>query len=272
MKVFCVLSDERVYQSKSPAMHTRVLQRLGIDGVYVPFQVRADRLADAVAGLKALHVAGANVTVPYKEAIMPYVDRLDEEASAIGALNTIVREGDRLVGCNTDARGFADCLRDAGFCPEGKSGLVVGTGGAARAVVHALGSLGLGHITVVGRSFARAEELARAFGCKAGGLDSLGSSHAAAQILVNATSVSTSSEAPELAELVRGIDGNGCKLVVDVNYGRRDSIWEHAAASIGARFMDGLPMLAYQAQRSFALWSGLEVPPKYFLEALDEIS
>jgi shikimate dehydrogenase len=272
MKVFCVMSDERVFQSKSPAMHTRVLQRLGIDGVYVPFKVRADGLSDAVSGLKALHVAGANVTVPFKKAAMPYVDTLDTEATAIGALNTIVREGDRLVGYNTDARGFGDSLKDIGFSPSGKSGVVVGTGGAARAVVLALRRLDLACITVVGRSLSRAEELARAFGCNAGGLDSLGNPHVPAQILVNATSVSSPAEAPEVAELVRGLNGNGCELVVDINYGRKDNIWEQTATALGARFMDGLPMLAYQAQRSFALWTGLHVPPEYFLEALEEIS
>ena len=132
--------------------------------------------------------------------------------------------------------------------------------------------LGPAGITVVGRHPKKAEELARAFGCRAGGLDALAGECARADILVNATSVSGSAEAPELVELLRGLNEDGCGLVVDINYGRRDSIWEQAAVTAGARFMDGLPMLAYQAQRSYALWTGLDVPPEYFLEALDEIS
>ncbi len=272
MKVFCVVSDERAFQSKSPGMHTRVLQRLGMDGVYVPFRVRSDMLADVVSGMKALNVAGANVTVPFKQALMPYMDRLDEEAAAVGALNTIVREGDRLVGHNTDARGFADSLRHVGFSAPGKRGVVFGTGGAARAVLLALRRLGLAGITVVGRNPSRVEELARAFGCKAETLDSLRSRSLSAQILVNATSISTAAEAPEVAELFRGLNGDGCELVVDINYGRKDTIWEHVAAAVGGRFRDGLPMLAFQARRSFALWTDLHVPPEYFLEALDEMS
>jgi shikimate dehydrogenase len=271
MRVFCVLSDERAFRSKSPGMHTRVLQRLGIDGVYVPFRVRAETLAAAVSGLKALNIAGANVTVPFKEAIMPYLDSIDKEATAIGAVNTIVREADAFVGYNTDPGGFMDSLRDAGFSPSGKRALVFGTGGAAKAVLFALGRLALAGITVVGRRAPRARELARAFGCDSCGLDSLGGTTISAQLLVNATSVSGAADAPELVSVIDGFHVNGCELVVDLNYGRIDNLWKQLADAVGARFMDGLPMLAHQARRSFALWTGLEVEPEYFMEALDEI-
>jgi len=272
MKVFCILSDERAFRSRSPAMHTRVLKRVGIDGMYVPFRVHSSLLSNAVSGLKALNVAGANVTVPYKEAVMPYLDRIDKEAEAIAAVNTIVWESDQLVGYNTDAAGFSDSLAAGGFSASGGRAVVFGTGGAAKAIVFALGQLGLEEITVVGRNMARAEELARRFGCKAGALDSLSGLRSALQLLVNATSVSAEAEAPEFAGLVNQVRLEGCELVVDLNYARTDNFWQQMARNAGVRFIDGLPMLAHQARRSFTLWTGLDVDPELFLEALEEIS
>ena len=100
MKVFCILSDERVYGSKSPAMFSRVLQRIGMQGVYVPFKIDPQHVGQALQSLRVLHIAGANVTVPYKEKVIPYLDELSEGANIIGAINTIVCNGDTLKGYN----------------------------------------------------------------------------------------------------------------------------------------------------------------------------
>ena len=120
MKVFCILSDERAGQSKSPIMFSRVLKRQGINGTYVPFVVKPQDLGQAVQSIRVLHMAGANITVPYKEAVLPLLDVLSEGANIIGAANTVVRDGDRLKGYNTNAIGVMDALNEAGFEVDGK--------------------------------------------------------------------------------------------------------------------------------------------------------
>ena len=171
MKIFCILSDERVYGSKSPAMFSKVLQRIGMQGVYVPFKIDPANVGQALHSLKVLNIAGANVTVPYKEKVIPYLDELSEGANIIGAINTIVCNRDTLKGYNTNAIGFMDALNDADFEVAGKSALVFGTGGAARAVVFMLNWLRAGTIRVAGRSPDKAAEIANRFEVKACSID-----------------------------------------------------------------------------------------------------
>lgn len=272
MKVFCILSDERAFRSKSPAMHTSVLKHLGIDGVYVPFRVGPEQLAGAVAGILALNIAGANVTVPYKESVIPYLDDISGEASEIGAVNTIVPEGGRLIGHNTDAKGFLDAVRDGGLEIGGKSALVFGAGGAAKAVVIALTRAGAARVFVAGRSEEKLNRLAEHLRATPITMKSLVNRPVSADLVVNATSVSSVSESPEMGNFVARLDAPGCRLVVDLNYGRDTNFWRDFATSRGADFMDGLPMLAHQARRSFELWTGESVDPSLFIEALREVS
>ncbi len=270
MKVFCILSDERAFKSRSPVMHTSVMKRYGIDGVYVPFAVEAGLVGDAVRGIHALGIEGANVTVPYKETVIPYLEGLSQEASEIGAVNTIVRHGSLLMGHNTDSGGFRDALRAIGFDLPGKPVMVFGTGGAAKAVLHAVSRASAGRVTVVGRNHAQAALLGEGFGCSAMGLDSLPPSGESAALVVNATSASSPDESPQLAGLIRGLDLRGCELVADLNYGRTQNFWQDLAKSHGASFMDGLPMLAHQARRSFELWTGIAADVGEFLRPLTE--
>ena len=138
MKVFCILGDKRTFRSKSPIMFNTVLKRIGMNGIYVPFSVEPEQIGKAVQSLKVLNIAGANVTVPYKESIIPHMDILSEGANIIGAINTIVFDGDTIKGYNTNAIGFMDALNEINFDVAGKSALVFGTGGAAKAVVFIL--------------------------------------------------------------------------------------------------------------------------------------
>ena len=269
MKVYCILSDERAYQLKSPGIFSRVLKRQGIRGTYVPFVVKPEDLGQAVHSLKILHIAGANVTVPYKEAVIPVLDGLSEGANIIGAVNTIVRDGDRLKGYNTNAIGIMDALSEAEFDVEGKSALVFGTGGAARAVVFILNWLRAASIVVVGRNRAKALELVHSFSGDVMAPESLPERRLSVDIVVNATAVSSVDESPELAALAAQLEFPSCRLVLDLNYGRHDNFWSEMAQSRGIRFMDGLPALAYQARRTFALWTGLQVPPEEFVNALN---
>jgi shikimate dehydrogenase len=269
MKVYCILSDERAYRSKSPAMFSTVLKRAGINGAYVPFRVKPEHVGQAMQSLRILNIAGANVTVPYKETVIPYMDVLSEGANIIGAINTIVCNEDGLKGYNTNAIGIMDALNESGFDAEGKSALVFGTGGAAKAVVFILNWLRTNSIFVVGRNEEKTRQMVSRFGGEAISLQALPDQPLPVELIVNATSVSSPEESSELAELVEKIEVPGCQLVFDLNYGRIQNFWQDMARRSDIRFMDGLSALAYQAKRTFALWTGLQVPPEEFLNALN---
>jgi shikimate dehydrogenase len=268
-KVFCILGDERVFNSKSPEMFTRVLKQLGIKGSYIPFMVPPDQIGQAVKSLKTYNIVGANVTAPFKERVIPYLDALSEGANIVGAVNTITCHGDTLKGYNTNAIGFMDALEDAGFDAGGKSALVFGTGGVARAVVFMLNWLRAESIMVVGRNEDKIKDITGNIAGEGAKLEDLGTKPIHADIVVNATAVSNPEESAEMSALIGNINVPNCELVVDLNYGRDQNFWKILADSRGARFMDGLIPLAFQAVRSFTLFTGLRVESADFLNLLD---
>lgn len=267
-KVFCILGDERVFHSKSPEMFTAVLKQLGIKGSYVPFMVAPDQIGQAVKSLKTYNIAGANVMAPFKERVIPHLDVLSEGANIVGAVNTITCHGDVLKGYNTNAIGFMDALEDVGFDAGGKSALVFGTGGVARAVVFMLNWLRAESIIVTGRNEEKIKGITDKIAGEGRRLEDLGTEPIRADIVVNATAVSTPEESADMSGLIAGINVSGCELVVDLNYGRDQSFWKRLAESRQARFMDGLTPLAFQAVRSFTLFTGLRVEPDAFLNVL----
>ena len=268
MKVYCILSDERVFQAKSTRIFSTVLQRQGIKASYVPFKVKPGDLGQALNSLRILNIAGANVTVPYKEAVIPFLDILSEGANVIGAINTIVCDGDKLKGYNTNAIGVMDALSSVDFAVDGKRALVFGTGGAARAVVFILNWLRTENVYITGRDPAKVNGLVDTFGGEALNVSDLPETRLPVDLIINATSVSSMEEGPELADVAGRLDVPDCRLILDLNYGRRENFWEKMALARDIRFIDGLPPLAYQARRTFALWTGMQVPPEEFLEAL----
>ncbi|MDX9785301.1 MAG: shikimate dehydrogenase [Desulfobacterales bacterium] len=270
MKVFCILSDERAFQSKSPLVFTRVMQRLGIKGTYVPFKVAPEHLGQAVHSIRILNMAGANITVPYKEAVMPFIDVFSEGANMIGAVNTIVRHGNDLKGYNTNAIGFMDALKEACFDVSGKTALVFGNGGMAKAVVFILNWLQADTIYIAGRNHKKTLGVIQKIGGQAVSIDTVADRPLDADIVINTTSVSMTEEAPELAAIVNRLDIQHCRLVADMNYGRSHSFWEQMALSRQIPFMDGLSTLVHQARRTFLLWTGIQVPPEEFQKALEE--
>lgn len=272
MKTFCILSDERAFQSKSPAMFLAVMKRVGIRGVYVPFKVKEDQLGAAMQSLRVLNIDGANITVPYKEMIIPHMDILSEGANIIGAVNTIVRNGDELKGYNTNAIGFMDTLEEINFDVTGKTAIVVGTGGAAKAISFIFNWLKSESIIVAGRSEDKINKVLNRISGEAKLLTALADTPVYANILVNATSVSGPDESPDMAERLSKLDIRDCELVLDLNYGRENNFWRDMAESKGIRFMDGLSTLAHQARRCFALWTKIDVEPEEFIKALDEVN
>ena len=267
-RVFSIISDDRVFRTKSPAMFNAALEHSGIDGVYVPLEVAPENLGQAVKSMVWLNFAGANITVPYKEKVMPYLDILSEGANIIRAVNTITIENGQLKGYNTNAIGFMKAMEEVGFQPADRSILVFGAGGAARAVVFILNWLKAKPIYVAARNISKAKSLCKDLGGEPVSLEDLTSRQLSANLLVNATSVSSPEESPEMAHMLDGLGISDCRWVVDLNYDRADNFWQGLALRMGTPFMDGLPMLAQQASKSFALWTRLQVPPKVFLSGL----
>lgn len=268
MQIYCILGDERALRSKSPAIFSAVIKKLGIKGAYVPFNVAPGNIGKALESMKILNIDGANVAVPYKEAVVPHLDILSEGANIIGAINTIVRNGDKLKGYNTNAIGLMDALNNAGFDVENKSALVFGTGGAARAVVFVLNWLRTRSIMVSGRNEGKVLQMVGRFGGEAKTIGALPDQPLEVDLIINATSVSSPDESIKMARLLERIEVRKCELILDLNYGKRQNIWQDMARRNNIAFMDGLPTLAYQARRTFALWTGLQVPPEEFLKVI----
>lgn len=270
MKVFCIFGDERVYRARSPSMFMTVLHRMGVKGAYVPFMVHPGNIGQAIQSMRILNLAGANVTVPHKESVIPHLDVLSEGANIIGAINTVVRNGDQLKGYNTNAIGVMDALNHVDFDAAGKSALIFGTGGAAKAAVFIMNWLRTEAVYVAGRSRGKAEKIVRRFAGKPLSLEDLRRETPEVQIVVNATAVSSPEESAELAAIAEGLRLPGCELLLDLNYGREDNFWKTRAEKEDIRFLDGLLPLAYQARRTFALWTGMNVPPEEFVKAVTE--
>lgn len=267
-KVFCIISDQRVFRSISPQMFTTVLGRTGINGTYVPFMVEAGNIGRALESLRVLNIAGASINAPYKEKVLPYLDALSEGANIIGAVNTIVCKKGHLKGYNTNAIGIMDAFNAVDFEIAGKKALVIGTGGAARAVLFILNWLRADSVVVAGRDDAKTRRLANHFSCTSRSLKDLANLPLNVDLIVNATSISSRDESDLLTGIVGSLRHTGCQMVFDLNYGRRDNIWQSLAAKNDAKFMDGLSPLAYQARRTLQLWTGQEVPQAEFLKAL----
>ncbi len=270
MKIFCILGDERAFQSKSPVAFSKVLKQVGIRGMYVPFKVNPNQIGPAMQSLRVLNIDGANVTVPYKESVIPHLDVLSEGANIIGAINTIVRKDNELKGYNTNAIGFMDVLEDIGFEVADKNALVFGTGGIAKAIVFILNWLRAETIMIAGRNDMHVTRLINRIAGEPVSFEDLSKKPVSADIVINATSISSADESEEFAELVGQLDVTDCSVVMDVNYGRRDNIWQNMAQKKGIRFLDGLPLLAHQASRSFSLWTRIDVDPGDFKKALEE--
>lgn len=249
-------------------MQNAALARMGIDGVYVAFDVAPERLPEAVAGLQALGVRGVNCTIPHKVALLSLVDELSEEAAFIGAVNTLVfREGKRY-GYNTDAPGFLAALRSEGVDPTGCRAVVLGAGGAARAVLVALARAGA-ELTVANRTLGRAQELAADLNRKLGaGLEvkavplcaeALGPELGKADLLVNTTSVGMSPRVEDVPPVPLDAVHAGL-FVYDLIYNPLETRLLRETRLRGARGTHGAGMLAHQGAQALELWTGQSAP------------
>ena len=259
-----------VGHSLSPPMHEAGYETLGLDARYVTFEPDADAAAAAIEGGADLGVAGLNVTVPFKRDALGAVDP-DPLAERIGAVNTVdygpVREGeaDRPRGHNTDAAGVTRALEHHGVTVDGRDALVVGAGGAGRAAAFALADAGA-TVHVANRTVERAVELAAAVpGATGGGLDELDDRVAAADLLVNATSVGM--EAPDETP-VPADHLHGDLAVLDAVYAPAETRLLREAAAAGATAVGGAWMLLYQGVEAFEVWTGEPAPVEAMNAAL----
>jgi shikimate dehydrogenase len=241
-----------VSHSRSPLLHNFWLRRHGIDGAYVPLPVRPEDFAAVVHGLRAACFAGVNVTIPHKEAALAVCDTLEDSAGRAGAVNTLIFSADGILGANTDGYGFIANLEAHGVAPAG-SALLLGAGGAARAIAAALLDAGM-RVTVANRTQARAEALAEALP----GLavldwndreDALGGF----TLLVNTTSLGMQGNLPLEMRLDRAAAG---LAVADIVYAPLETELLRHARARGMKTVSGLGMLLHQAVPGFAAWFG----------------
>ena len=261
--------------SISPRFQQAALDHCGIDATYEAWEITPDWLSEFMQGLRDPVVLGINVTVPHKEAVIPYVDEVDDLASTSGAVNTIVNRGGRLTGHNTDGAGFLRALREVnGFTPQGRRALVLGAGGAARGVVLALIREGVAHLTIANRTLSKAERLtqmARETGtsCLAIPLDghTLSGEAASADLIVNCTTLGMAHGPDDTATPLGPEHIPSTALVNDLVYNPLESPLLRAAAQAGARVLGGIHMLVYQGAASFEMWTSRPAPVPVMLEA-----
>jgi shikimate dehydrogenase len=269
-----VLIGHPVAHSLSGAMQQAAFDELGVDARYELWDKPPIDLADAVAELRTDEFLGANVTIPHKERVVPMVDRLTEEATATGAVNTITREGKRLVGHNTDVAGFDVALdKLVGRQKMPKQAVILGAGGGARAVVYGLIREGFQRIIVFNRHLHRAEGMVKHFSRTAAHMELrampwhesiIESEIAKTKVLINATSIGLTSDISPLPAEVLSNE----LLVVDLSYAKTRLLRDAHAA--GATTLDGELMLLHQGAAAFTLWTGQPAPLELMQSKLAE--
>lgn len=274
-KIVGVIGDP-IEHSRSPQMHNAAFAELGLNYVYVPFHIRPDALSTAIEGFKAINVVGLNVTIPHKQAVIPFLDEISREVELTGAVNTLTFQDGRIKGDNTDGWGFLEGMRETGFeLSQGESALVIGAGGSARAVIVALGSIGLATIFVANRTVAKAVKLAECLSDSIGasvhgiGLDDSQLEDVVNNValVVNTASVSMDISMPPI------IDTEWLRpqtAVYDIVYTPPETRLLLAAAERGCHTIRGLSMLVYQGAIAFEKWTQVTPPVKSMKQALQQ--
>ena len=263
--------------SISPHFQNAAFEFSGIKGSYKAWPTEPKDLADKVNALRGTSFMGANVTIPYKEAVIELLDEIDDWAEKVGSVNTIVNDCGTLIGYNTDTAGFIQAISEYGnYDPSGEAVLLIGAGGAARAAAHALVGSKVGSLVIANRTYHRAERLASEFPEK----DKVSSillngpsffnAVDSASLIVNSTSVGMKHTSGEDSNLLEGICVKTNVLVNDMVYNPLETPMLIHAAETGARILTGLPMLVLQGAASFNLWTGREAPVDVMFLAAQE--
>jgi len=266
LKLFALIGDP-VEQSLSPPIHNAAFRALGLNCAYVALRVPKQFLTDAIGGIRALNIAGFNITTPHKIGIVGLLDELDESASLVGAVNTVKNDRGKLVGFNTDGEGALRALEEKVGSVRGKEVVLLGAGGAARAIAFSLSKAGA-RLTIANRTVPRAKALASTIGQKLGmGVEvaSLNRAELAGtlkniDVLINATSVGMSPKADQT--LVSASMMHRGLVVYDIVYEPLRTKLLREARRAGGRTIDGLGMLVHQGALAFEIWTGKRAPIK----------
>ncbi len=263
----CGLIGDPVEHSMSPAMHNSAFENKGIDYVYLPFRVEKEQLGRAISGVRALNIRGVNVTIPHKVSVIPLLDELDPLAERIGAVNTIINNDGVLKGYNTDAHGFLKAMLERGISPEGKRVVILGAGGASRAISFILAEKGA-NLVILNRQLEidwaveLASSISRAFGREVKALElnepNLKQALENGDILVNATSIGMSPNTDETPVAAGVLKAD--LVVFDIVYNPLKTRLLAEAEDAGARAISGIEMLVWQGALAFEMWTGSKAP------------
>ena len=266
-----------VRHSLSPPMHNAAFAALGLNWVYVPFEVAPANAADVPEAIRTLGLKGLNVTIPHKTAVLHTLDHISDDARLLGAVNTIIHEADgSLRGENTDGPGFMRSLAETGETVSGRSVALVGAGGSARSVGLAVCREGARSLTIVNRTVEKAQAVAELLqGAMPGanvnvaGLASIEAREAvaAADIIIDSTAVGMYPD-HRVAPVVPAEWLQAGQMVCDLTYNPQDTVLLQAARSKNARTLDGTGMLIYQGAIAFEAWTGCKAPVEVMREVL----
>jgi len=272
----CGIIGDPIEHSMSPVMHNAAFKNKGVDYVYLPFRVKKEELGKAIEGMRALNIRGLNITIPHKVAVIQFLDELDPLADKIGAVNTIVNNDGVLTGYNTDATGFLQALLERGIEPRGKSVVILGAGGASRAISFILAERG-SSLVILNRTRNKAkicaDRISEIFQSEATALklnrENLAAALSQADILINATSVGMSpniNETPVTSNLLKP-----SLVVFDIVYNPIKTRLQREAEAAGATVISGLDMLVWQGALAFEKWTGLKAPIRVMREKVIKV-
>ena len=271
---------KNIENSLSPLIHNQIILKNSLNFCYLPFQVAETNLGKAIQGIKALNIKGVNITFPYKEKAIKFIDEVEESAQRIGAVNTIVNNKGILTGYNTDVIGFKKSLQEDGkFATKGKRAVILGAGGSARAVAYALLEEGIEEVYIFNRTPEKAEKIKQdlsSFFPESSIYvflleeENLKNKIERAHLIVNTTSLGMPPKidyTPLPDEKLFHPD----LLVYDLIYHPAKTLFLRQAEKAGAKIINGLPMLVYQGIESFYLWTGLKPEGKEVLKIIKQI-
>jgi shikimate dehydrogenase len=257
--LFAVLGDP-VSHSLSPVMHNTALSEVGYNGVYHAFKVKD--IGEAVSGIKALGIRGVSITIPHKVSVIEFLDELDDTAKNIGAVNTVINRHGVLTGYNSDCLGAIKAILEKTAIKD-KNVVIIGAGGAARAIGFGIMSQG-GRITILNRTAAKGERLARRLGAEFHPISNL--KNTGCQILINTTPVGMIPDTNMMP--VQREDLDKTMVVTDVVYNPLKTRLLREAENIGCRTVDGVSMFVYQGAFQFELWTGKRAPVEVMKKAV----
>lgn len=270
------LFGDPVTHTLSPLIQNTAFVEAGLDFVYLPFLVKPSYLEEATRAIRALNISGVNVTVPHKERIIKYLDELSPEARIIGAVNTVYNQNGRLIGYNTDGKGFIESLYKKGISLKNKQALLIGAGGAALSISFSLVREGVEKLILTNRTYPKAKSLFdRLKKIAPPGVEielvefekrSSFSGKENVDILINATSLGMHKEDPSPIEVE---SFSSSTYVYDVVYNENTQLLKRARKK-GMRCQNGIDMLVYQAAFAFEIWTGQKAPVEKMREVVDE--